>query len=199
MHNTSLQRSLTLGVLALASLCAADLALAQSTTPGASPAASGAMSSRSGSKIAGRDSAFLKQAAQNGNAEVEASKMALTKSSNADVKAFAQQMIDDHTKVGDELKTLAAGKGVEVSDKPSIAQSAKIKLLDAMSGANFDKRYASMTGVTAHRDTVKLFQKASADAKDADVKAFAAKSLPALQHHLEMAQSLKGATAGAKS
>jgi putative membrane protein len=51
-------------------------------------------------------------------------------------------------------------------------------------------------GVTAHEDTVKLFQKASADAKDPEVKAFATKTLPKLQHHLQMAQDLKKAVGG---
>ena len=201
MRIPSLQRSFSLGALALAALCATGLAAGQTatTTATGTTAASGAMGQHADAKIARSDSAFLKQAAQNGNAEIEASKLAVAKSGSPQVKTFAQQMIDDHTKVGDELKTLASSKGVEVSDKPSIAQSAKIKLLDAMSGASFDKRYASMIGVTAHRDTVKLFQKASANAKDADVKAFASKTLPALQQHLEMAQSLKSTTAGAKS
>lgn len=194
MRKSSLQRSFGLGALALAALLAADLTVAQTTTT-----SSTASTTTRGTKIAASDSAFLKQAAQNGNAEVEASKLALSKSSSTEVKTFAQQMIDDHTKVGEELKALASSKGVEVSDKPSVAQSAKIKLLDAMSGANFDKRYSSMIGVTAHQDTVRLFQKASGAAKDADVKAFATKTLPALQHHLEMAQALKSGTGGAKS
>lgn len=155
-----------------------------------------AKSPGSSAKVARVDSAFMKQAAQNGNTEVEASKLALTKSSNPQVKTFAQQMIDDHTKTGDELKSLASSKGVELSDKPSMMQSAKIKALDAMSGANFDKRYASIVGVSAHEDTVKLFQKESTKAKDADVKAFADKTLPGLQHHLEMAQALKTSTSG---
>ncbi len=202
MRGSSIHRSWRLGAIALASAGVFGVAAAQTTTgstaAGTGTGDSGAMQ-RGAVKVAGSDSAFLKQAAQNGNTEVEASKIALAKSSNPQIKTFAQQMIDEHTKTGDELKTLASSKGVEVPDKPSVAQSAKIKLLDAMSGANFDKRYASVVGVTAHQDTVKLFQKASSNAKDADIKAFASKTLPSLQHHLEMAQTLKASTAGDKS
>ena len=133
----------------------------------------------------------MKQAAQNGHAEVDGSKLALAKSGNAQVKTFAQQMVDDHTKAGDELEKLASSKGVGVPSKPSVAQQSKAKSLSAASGSTFDKRYAASIGVSAHEDTVKLFQKAANDAQDADVKAFAAKTLPTLEHHLQMAKDLK--------
>jgi hypothetical protein len=56
--------------------------------------------------------------------------------------------------------------------------------------AKFDERYARNFGVKAHESTIKLFQEAAQNAKDADVKAWAQKTLPSLQHHLEMAQAL---------
>jgi putative membrane protein len=145
------------------------------------------------------DANFMKNAAEAGNAEVESSKLAVDKSSSADVKAFAQQMVDDHTKAGDELKALAQQKGVKVSDKPSIAQTAKIELLKPTSGASFDRHYASTFGVTAHQDTVALFRKEAQNGKDADVKAWATKTLPTLEHHLTMGQDLKSKTAAEKS
>jgi putative membrane protein len=162
-----------------------------------SPAASAA---KGAAKLARADVAFLKQAAQNGHAEVESSKLALTKASNTQVKGFAQQMVDDHTKAGQELAALASSKGVAVPSEPSVAQKAKIKMLSGAEGASFDKRYADSMGVAAHQDTIKLFQKASTGAADPDVKAYAAKTLPTLQHHLQMAKELKTVTAkdGAK-
>jgi len=139
------------------------------------------------------DAAFMKEAAQAGNAEVEASKLAQTKAQRADVKTFAQTMIDDHTKVGDELKALAASKKVELPTGPSVMQKGELKMIDAGADAKFDERYVKAFGVKAHEDTVKLFQEAASEAKDADVKAFAQKTLPGLQHHLEMARSLQTA------
>lgn len=189
-------RPLRVGALALAACCAFGLASAQTTSGDAGQTAPAATHQSGNMKLARGDVAFLNQASQNGNAEIEASKLALTKSADPQIKSFAQQMVDDHTKTGDVLKSLAASKGVQVSDRPSLAQSAKIKLLDSMSGANFDKRYASMIGVNAHRDTVKLFERASGMAKDADVKAFASTTLPALQHHLQMAQTLQAGVVG---
>jgi putative membrane protein len=139
------------------------------------------------------DEAFMKEAAQAGNAEVEASKLAQTKAQRADVKTFAQTMIDDHTKVGEELKALAASKKVDLPTGPSVMQKGELKMIDAGADAKFDERYVKSFGVKAHEDTVKLFEQAAKEAKDADVKAFAQKTLPGLQHHLEMARSLQTA------
>lgn len=158
-------------------------------------AAQGSAPADKAGRLTRADIAFLKQAAQNGHAEVESSKLALTKAANTQVKGFAQQMVDDHTKANQELAALASSKGVEVPKEPSVAQKAKMKVLQSADGANFDRRYADSMGVAAHQDTIKLFRKAAAGATDPDVKAFAAKSLPTLQHHLQMAQDLKAVTA----
>jgi putative membrane protein len=142
-------------------------------------------------KLSGQDKSFLKDAAEGGNAEVEGSKVALDKSSSADVKTFAQQMVDDHGKAGTELKGLADQKGVKVSDTPSITKKTEIKLLSERKGSSFDQHYADSIGVKAHQDTIKLFQKEVDKGTDPDVKGWASKTLPTLQHHLEAAQALK--------
>ena len=142
-------------------------------------------------KLSGQDKSFLKDAAEGGNAEVEGSKVAVAQSSSAEVKAFAQQMVDDHGKAGAELKGLADQKGVKVSDTPSTMKKGEIKMLSERKGSSFDQHYAESIGVKAHQDTIKLFQKEVDKGTDPDVKAWASKTLPALQHHLEMAQSLK--------
>ena len=196
---TPLRRLPRFDAIILAACCAIAPAHAQATGQAADKAATTAVTTTpvtGSAKLARADAAFLRQAAQNGNAEIEASKLALTKTASPEIKTFARQMVDEHTKTGEALKSLALAKGVAVSDTPSLAQSAKIKLLDAMSGANFDKRYASMIGLTAHRNTVRLFQRAAGSAKDAEVKAFASTTLPALQHHLQMAQALNAGVEG---
>jgi len=145
-------------------------------------------------KLSHQDKSFLKDAAEAGNAEVSGSQIAVAQSSSADVKAFAQQMIDDHGKAGGELKSLADQKGVKVSDTPSVTKKTEIKLLSERKGSSFDQHYADSIGVKAHQDAIKLFQKEVDKGSDADVKAWASKTLPTLQHHLEMAQSLKTKT-----
>jgi putative membrane protein len=146
---------------------------------------------QSPAKLSHQDKSFLKDAAEGGNAEVSGSQVALAQSSSADVKTFAQMMVDDHGKAGAELKGLAGQKGVKVSDTPSIAKKTEIKLLSERKGSSFDQHYADSIGVKAHEDTIKLFQKEVDKGSDADVKAWAAKTLPTLQHHLEAAQALK--------
>jgi putative membrane protein len=145
-------------------------------------------------KLSGQDKSFLKNAAEGGNTEVEGSKVALAQSGSADVKTFAQMMVDDHGKAGAELKTLADQKGVKVSDTPSITQKTSIKVLSERKGSSFDQHYADSIGVKDHQDTIKLFQKEVDKGSDADVKAWASKTLPTLQHHLEAAQALKAKT-----
>jgi putative membrane protein len=145
------------------------------------------------------DANFLEQAAQNGLAEVQASRLALEKATQAEVKAFAQKMVDDHTKSNAELSSLAAAKRVKVPTEPSLMQRAKLRLLGTADGANFDARYVEQMGIEAHEDTIELFRKAAADAQDADVKAFASKTLPTLEHHLQMARQLKPMVERAKT
>lgn len=154
------------------------------------PAAPAATQQGASSQLAGDDKDFLENAAQAGHTEIEGSKLAQTHATSADVKAFAEKMIQDHTKVGEELNALAKSKGYTPPTEPSLAQKASLKMLD-MRDDSFDSKYADKIGVSAHEDAVKLFKKASTDAKDPDIKAFAAKTLPALEQHLEMAKALK--------
>lgn len=153
-----------------------------------------AQASAPAAKLSHQDKSFLKDAAEGGNAEVAGSKVALAQPANADVKTFAQMMVDDHGKAGAELKGLADQKGVKVSDTPTITQKAEIKMLSERKGSSFDQHYADSIGVKDHQDTIKLFQKEVDKGTDADVKAWAAKTLPTLQHHLEAAQALKAKT-----
>ena len=111
-----------------------------------------------------------------------------------DVTAFAQRRVDGHGKAGAERKGLAEQKGVKVSDTPTMVKKAEIKMLSERKGSSFDQHYADSIGVKAHEDTIKLFQQEVDKGSDPDVKAWAAKTLPALQHHLEAAQALKAKT-----
>ena len=187
--------SLRLGALGLAICMLAAGASAQTTSGSASSSGNAAMAGGSGSaKLAHGDKEFIENAAQSGLFEVEQSQLALTRTQDAGVKTFAQQMVDDHTKANQELMSLAQSKGAKVPDKPSMTQRGKIDLLKTHKTA-FDKNYAE-SQVNAHESTIKLFRKEASDGKDADLKAWASKTLPALEHHLQMAQALKTATGG---
>lgn len=185
-----------------ATLAGLGVVLAASVVAQTAPSPGGAATAASvpaaaadrGSKLLRSDAGFLRQAAQSGHAEVESGKLALSKAVNTQVKGFAQQMIDDHTKAHQELEALAKAKGVALPSGPSLVQKAKLKMLSAADGTGFDRRYADSMGVAAHEDTLKLFRKAAADAADPEVKAFAAKTLPTLEQHLKAAKELKQVT-----
>jgi putative membrane protein len=167
--------------LAAASLCTVLLAQVEptptpnpTTLPANGPAETG---------LSHKDKAFLKKAAKGGMKEVAVSQAVMDHLSNPQVRTFAQQMITDHTAANTELATLAASKGVELPVLDPDVASDWSKKTDSV-----DTKYVKEM-LSDHEDTVKLFEKA-AESKDADIAAFAQKTLPTLQHHLQMVQDL---------
>lgn len=141
---------------------------------------------------------FWTEAAQGGMAEVMLANLALQKSQNEQVKTYAQMMIDDHTKANDELKTLAASKGATLPTEVNSKQKATMDKLSALASDAFDREYVK-TQVKDHQKMAKLFQSQSEKGTDADVKAFAAKTLPVVQGHLEQARTLNDAMKAGKN
>lgn len=142
-------------------------------------------------ELAPSDKTFLLDAAESCYAEITASKAAQGKATSSDIRAYAAKVLADHQQLSDELQTLAAQKGVKVPDEPSKVQQEKIARLNTMSGRQFDLEFASEMGVAAHQEAVALYRRNVEDARDPDVKSFAARTLPGLEHHLDMARALK--------
>jgi len=137
------------------------------------------------------DKTFANDAAQAGMAEVNAGNLGLQKASNADVKAFAQRMVTDHTKANDELKQLATTKGLTLPADVNDEQKAAATHLSGLSGAEFDKAYMDHM-VSDHEKAVSLFQNESTSGGDPDLKSWAGTTLPTLQDHLKQAKDTKG-------
>lgn len=135
------------------------------------------------------DVAFVQKAAVAGMTEVEASKVALEKSTDANVRGFAQHMIDDHTKAGDALKSVAMQEGLSVPVAVDAAHEQVVDKLKGLSGSDFDKAYKAQM-LKDHKEAVALFEKESRDTAQTAVDRFAAATLPTLQSHLKMAQDL---------
>lgn len=135
---------------------------------------------------------FVEKAAISGIFEVESSKLALQKSQNAEVKTFAQTMVDDHMKANNELKAAidASKAGVAVPTALDDKHAKLLKDLNKKSGKDFDKAYAEAQE-DAHDDAVDLFEDYAKDGKNAELKAFAGKTLPTLEQHEEHADDLK--------
>lgn len=132
---------------------------------------------------------FIKEAATSDMLEIEAAKIAQQRG-NPEEKKFAEQMVSDHTKTSSELKSMVPAD-LKASIPTALDDSSQ-KKLDKLKDAkpeDFAAEYDPMQ-VSAHKDAVSLFERYSKGGDNAELKAWAGKTLPALQHHLEMAQAL---------
>lgn len=134
------------------------------------------------------DADFAVKAANSGMTEIEASKLALSTSTNANVKKYAQMIIDEHTAAGAKLGSLASSKNITVPTALSTDSQDKINDLGKKKGKDFDKAYVDMM-VSDHKDAVDAFQKENSNTADADLKAFTAETIPVLQKHLDEAKA----------
>jgi putative membrane protein len=156
-----------------------------------------ALSTCMGTVFAATSNGFVDHAAAGGIAEIETSKLALEKSSSADIKAFANMMITDHSKANDELAAIAKSNDIKVPDSTTLTNQAKEKILD-LRDESFDAAYAN-NQVKAHEQTIELFKKEANTVTDdktkggMELKGFAQKMLPELEKHLDMAKKLQAA------
>ena len=104
---------------------------------------------------------------------------------------FGQRMVDDHSKAGNELKSLAAQKNVTLPTALDQQHQADVDKLSKLSGAAFDREYMSMM-VKDHQEDVAEFERQAANGADPDVKSWASRTLPTLREHLKMAQETAG-------
>jgi putative membrane protein len=146
------------------------------------------------------DETFVMKAAMGGMAEVELGRLATEKAASDQVKQFGQRMVADHGKANDELKTLAQNKNITLPTAADPHAKAMHDKLAKLSGDAFDRAYMQAMLVD-HRKDVNEFRMESKSGKDADVKGWAAKTLPTLEEHLKMAQTTNSAvgTSGTKS
>ena len=167
------------------------------TTSGASGAAGATGSSMA--KLSAADKKGIMDMALANMAEVEAGKLALSKTQNAEVKTFAQQMVDDHGKALAEVQALAQSKGVTLPTEPDAKHKAMAAKLAKLSGDAFDKQYMKQAGLADHKATHAKLKNISKNAKDADVKAAAEKTMPTVEQHLKAAQQMSMAKSGTTS
>ncbi|RYX89236.1 MAG: DUF4142 domain-containing protein [Comamonadaceae bacterium] len=161
----------------------------KTTTIAALTASILALSSAAFADVSKKDQDFFSKAGAGGMYEVEAGKLAQNKGQSDGVKSFGGMLVKDHGMANDELKALAAKKGAAL---PPALPADKQKKLDMLSKArDFDKAFVDQVGLDDHKVDIALFEKTSRDADDAEVKAFAAKTLPTLKAHREHAEGLK--------
>ncbi|HLO62742.1 MAG TPA: DUF4142 domain-containing protein [Azonexus sp.] len=144
-------------------------------------------------KLSHSDANFLKNAAAGGQFEVAAGQTGSQMASDPAVKSFAQMLATDHGKANDELKQLASAKQIEVKEQLPMGMQHDLDKLGKKSGKDFDRQFIEQVGIKDHEKDIKLFTKASKNAKDPEVRAWAEKTLPTLQQHLAEARRLGAA------
>lgn len=148
------------------------------------------------SDLSHADKKFIEEAAEGGMAEVEMGRLGTEKAQNAEVKQFAQKILQDHQQANEELMKIAEQKGITLEKDVSKKNQRMMEHMRGLSGAEFDRMYVEHM-VKDHEKDIKEFEKAANKGKDTEVKNFAQQTLPKLREHLQTAQSL-AQTTGAK-
>ena len=132
---------------------------------------------------------FVQKASSGGMMEVEMGNMAAQNAQNQRVKDYGSMLVTDHTNAGNELKNMAAGNNIPVPASMMPEHMAHMDMMKSKKGAAFDKAYMDMM-VKDHQKDIDMYKKASMNLSDASYKAFAAKTLPVLQKHLDSAMAI---------
>lgn len=173
----------------------------QTDSTGMSMGQSGASGTNASSseKLSSGDEKALKNMAQADINEIAAGKIAVSKAQNGDVKAYAQQMIDDHGQALTKVQAVAQKKGVMLPSEPDAAHKAMAAKLEKLSGDAFDKAYMQNGGVKDHSAVHKKLMADAKKIKDADVKTVAEQHMPVVEQHLKSAQQMTNSKSSSAS
>lgn len=183
-RNTTVATAFFASLLALTPVYAQN----QGTTAG-STTETQKMDKKGSGQLSSQDQKFIMDAAKGGMMEVEMGRVAAQKASSADVKNFAQRMVDDHGKANSQLKSIASQKGVTLPTTLPADMKQEMDKMAKLSGAEFDKMYMSHM-LKDHKKDVAEFEKEASNGNDSSVKSFAQQTLPTLREHLTMAQGI---------
>lgn len=136
------------------------------------------------------DSAFLEKLNRINLFEVALGELTRTQTTNPDVMAYGEKMITEHQRLDAELAALAAKKQIKLPGKLTETELKQVEQFKKLSGRDFDRKYVDEM-VSGHATAVDLVKKASAGARDSEVRSLAVDSLPHLEHHLKEAKELK--------
>jgi putative membrane protein len=143
------------------------------------------------------DKAFLKKAMEANIAEMRMAQLALEKSSDAQIRHFALQMQDDHGKLQDELKQVAAQLNVPVPDEPSKGAAKSMEKMKALSGDAFDQVYIKEM-IKAHKDDSKAFKDEAHNTTSPQLKEMMTRDDQMIESHLQEIQQISQSKGKAK-
>ena len=138
------------------------------------------------------DVLFVRKAAMGGKMEVTLGNLAQQNAANDRVKGFGSMMVTDHGQANNELMQFAQSHNVMLTDSLDKKTKDHVTSMEKMKGKAFDKHYIGMM-VNDHQKDISEFEKASNNAINPDLKAWAAKTLPVLRKHLDSAQAINKA------
>jgi len=164
------------------------------TVPGTGSASAQSAASSS-AQMSSNDRTFLEKAAEGGMAEVEFGKLAERNAQSQEVKDFGKLMVDDHSKANDELNQIASQAGATLPAGLSTSDNTTKEHLSKMQGDAFDKAYMRHM-VADHQQDVSEFKQETTAGKDPQLKDWAAKTLPTLQQHLQLAERVDAKVKG---
>jgi putative membrane protein len=136
------------------------------------------------------DADFAVDAVDRSLLEIQLGKISLTHSSNQSIKDFGQMMINDYTKTNDKIMAIGKLKGFVLPASSSQRNMKRINNLNDKTSEEFDESYINFI-ISNHRSTINLFENASKNSADAEIKSFADNTLPILKKHLEEARAIK--------
>jgi putative membrane protein len=144
-----------------------------------------------GTAGANADRDWIQDQLEDGQAEIQLAQLASERATNPQVKQFAQMMIKDHTAAGNELKEAASAANVQIQPSAEMDNDHKDvhEDLSKLSGRDFDKKYID-TMVDEHQEAVNELEKKT-DADNAQVRAWATKTLPKVRQHLDQAKQIQ--------
>jgi len=137
------------------------------------------------------DEYFAMKAYASGMVEIAKSRVAMERATQPAIKAFAEQMIKDHTECNNKIVALAAKKGIALPNAIDAVHAVAINRLARMTGSDFDKTFM-MAQMCAHKEALHLFEHESCKGEDSELKELATKAIPTLQQHTKMAFELAG-------
>ncbi|RRZ96966.1 DUF4142 domain-containing protein [Erwinia sp. 198] len=187
-----MQKNKTLKMLLAVSAAAAmfNTVGVQAQTPTSAAQNVAAGQSGSSTKLSAGDEKAVKDMAQANINEIAAAKLALSKAQSSDVKAFAQQMVEDHGAALSKVQAVAQQKGVTLPTEPDASHKAIAAKLEKQSGNAFDKMYMENAGTKDHKMVLAKLKSDAMQIKDADVKALADAHTPVVEQHLKSAQQM---------
>jgi putative membrane protein len=141
------------------------------------------------------DQAFALFAASSGLAEIEGARLTLRSSKNADVRDYAQKLMREHARSGDELRRIVAPHGLSLPAAPTGRHADLVTKLSGVSVQDLDEAFLLRFGVDAHKETIALFERHVVEAKDPQLRRYAEQTLPMLREHMSAAHKLLYAAA----